>query len=43
MSSYVKYKVSIKNFKILDIDDSMIIDKKLSYNSEIEIKGEKQF
>lgn len=41
MSSYVKYKVPIKNFKILDIDDSVITDKKISYSKEAEIKGEK--
>lgn len=41
MSSYVKYKVVIKNFEILNIDNSIITNEKISYNNETEIKEEK--
>lgn len=41
MSSCVRYKVVIKDFEILNIDNSMIVDEKISYNSEIKVKEEK--
>lgn len=37
MTSHVIYKVVIKNFEILDIDNSIITNKKISYNNEIEV------
>lgn len=41
MSSYVKYKVLIKDFKILEIEDEIISNKGLHYTKECIIEGEK--
>ncbi len=41
MSSILEYKVRIDNFRILDIEDEIIVDGKISYEKCLELDGEK--
>ncbi|RQN12311.1 hypothetical protein EHW71_03580 [Clostridium butyricum] len=41
MASHVRYRVVIKDFEILNIDNSIINNRKIAYNNEIDIREEK--
>ena len=41
MYSYVKYKVVIRDFKILDINNEIVDKGEITYSKELEVEGEK--